>query len=178
MQPAPVWPHGGAGISAPVDRSGRRVALATLGWLLVLSFVFIGLTGEWTSADWVGAGGAGIIAAVATVPLTRSGMFRLEGRWRWVRYLPAVILQVFVDFWTVTVFLVRALVSRQRGQGVFVARSDFPTGGKEPEPTTWRGFVGWAATLSPNSYVVDIDAETGNRLSHDLIPRRASERPA
>lgn len=92
--------------------------------------------------------------------------------------LPSVGKQIFVDFWIVSARLAACIATRTRSSGVFVARSDFPTGAKDPEGITWRAFVSVAASFSPNSYVIDIDPDTGNRLAHDLVPNRSSELPA
>lgn len=151
---------------------------ATLAWLALLVWTFMMLVGEWDWVDWVGASVLGCLATGLTVPLCRRGLFRLRWRWAWARYLPAVAGQIFVDFWIVTRRLARAVARGEREVGSFVGRSDFPTGGHDAAGTAWRAFVTVASTWSANSYVVDIDPDTHNRLSHDLVPNRASERPA
>lgn len=167
----------GAGISASVNASLPRAVAAASAWAGVLAFVFIGFVGEWTAVDWAGAGATAVLAALLTVPMTLEGLFNLRGRLRWVGELAAPFGQVFIDFGIITAFLARSMVAGRRGTGAFVARN-FEAGKKDPEATARRGFVMLAATLSPNSYVVDINAERDQRLSHDLVPHRASERPA
>lgn len=145
---------------------------------MTLALVFILFTGEWTTVDWIGAGACAAVAAAVTVPMTRMRLFELRVRARWLRAVPSALLQVLLDFVTVTVFLARSLARRERGHGRFVARGDFPAGAADAEGTSWRAFVAVTATVSPNSYVIDIDPGRGNRLSHDLVPDRRSERPA
>jgi hypothetical protein len=147
-------------------------------WALTLAGVFMLATGQWTAVNWLGAVICGLIAAAVTIPLTASGLFHFRFRLRWLGQVAGPLGQVFVDFVIVMVALARCVASGQRKQGAFVARREFPTGGRDGEGTGWRAFVGYVSTWSPNSYVVDIDASTGHRLSHDLIPRRASESPA
>ncbi|HET9078791.1 MAG TPA: hypothetical protein VFN68_17780 [Acidimicrobiales bacterium] len=161
-----------------MNRARTRAAVAAAAWLVVLGLIFILLSGETTAADWVGAGACAVVAAVVTVPMTRMRLFDLRFRVGWLRHIPAAAWQVVVDFGVVTAFLLRALVRRERGSGAFVARRDFPAGAADAEGTAWRGFVSMTSTLSPNSYVVDIDHEDRHRLSHDLVPSRRSEQPA
>lgn len=155
-----------------------RLTAATATWVVVLSVLFMVFTGQWTAVNWVGAGIAGLLAGLLTLPLTATGMFSLRFRPSWLRHAASGLGQVFVDFAVVTGALARCLATGRRERGSFVARGGFPTGGRDPEATAWRGFVAVVSTWSPNSYVVDIDAASGNRLSHDLVPRRSSERPA
>lgn len=167
----------GRGYQRPVDANLRRAAAAASAWAGVLAFIFIGFVGEWTAVDWAGAGATALLAALLTVPMTLEGLFSLKGRVRWVGELASPFGQLFIDFGIITAFLARSMVAGRRGTGVFVARK-FDAGKKDPEATARRGFVMLAATLSPNSYVIDINAEEDQRLAHDLVPRRASERPA
>lgn len=156
----------------------RWATAATATWLVALAFLFMLFTGEWTAVDWIGAVACAAVAAAATVPMARLGLFDLRIRARWLRAVPAVVSQVFVDFAIVTGFLARAVARGERGEGRFVARAEFPAGSSDSEGTAWRGFVAVTATVSPNSYVIDIDPDRRNRLSHDLVPNRRSEEPA
>lgn len=166
------------GYFAAVETAPRRVAAGTAVWLGVLAGLFMLFTAEWTAADWVGAGACALVAAAATSALVRIGLFDLRFRAGWLRYVPVALLQTVVDFGIVTAQLARCMSRRTRAGGAFVARREFPAGRKDAEGTAWRGFVAVTATLSPNSYVVDIDPDRGNRLSHDLVPCRRSEEPA
>jgi multisubunit Na+/H+ antiporter MnhE subunit len=154
-----------------------RVVAGTVGWAVALALLFMLYVGESTTADWVAAGILGAVAAVLIAPLIRSRLFSSRIRLAWLRLVPSVFVNVFVDFWVVSVHLARCVVRRQTSSGAFVARS-FQGGGPGRAGSAWRAFVSVMATWSPNSYVVDIDPEHGDRLSHDLVPRRASERPA
>lgn len=135
-------------------------------------------TGQWTAVDWVGAGACALVAATVTVPMMRMGLFDVRFRIGWLRHIPPALTQVLPDFWRVTSFLARSLAMGERGSGRFVGRRDFPTGRTDAEGTAWRAFVAITSTVSPNSYVVDIDPRTATRLSHDLTPNRRSESPA
>jgi hypothetical protein len=86
--------------------------------------------------------------------------------------------EVPVDFVILTVALARAMRDGRRdGVGAFNTRA-FRAGGKTPLGSSWRALAAYAATWSPNAYLLDIDREGNRRLMHDLVPRPASERPA
>jgi hypothetical protein len=147
-------------------------------WVAVLAGLFMLFTGQWTAVNWVGAAAAGAVSGLLTIPLTRTGLFDFRFRVGWLRQVPAALAQVPFDFVLVMAALVPPLTGRRREPGRFVARGGFPVDARNPEATARRAFVAYLATWSPNSYVVDIDPDSGNRLAHDLIPRRSSERPA
>ncbi|HET6963908.1 MAG TPA: hypothetical protein VFH58_03990 [Acidimicrobiales bacterium] len=161
-----------------METAGWRLVTATAVWVFVLAGAFMLFTGQWTAVNWVGAGAVGLLAGLLTIPLTATGLFQVRFKLSWLKEAGAPLLQVFVDFAIVVGALVGCAATGRRERGAFVARRDFPTGGRDPEGTAWRGLVAMLATWSPNSYVVDIDEGSGHRLSHDLVPRRSSERPA
>lgn len=155
-----------------------RQVLAAIVWFGLLAWLFMAFVADWTEVNWVAAGALGAIGTGLTLPLIRTGAFRFQFRLGWSTTLPTVAKQIFVDFWIVTAALCRSVAGGQRSAGGFVARAEFPAGSADSLGTGWRAFVAVASTWSPNSYVIDINAETGNRLSHDLVPNRSSESPA
>jgi len=84
---------------------------------------------------------------------------------------------VFVDFGIVVWALVASLLRRQVVRGAFRSH-DFPAGSDDPGSAAVRAWAGLLATYSPNAYVVDLEPERGLSLVHDLVPYRASEKPA
>jgi hypothetical protein len=132
---------------------------AVLWWLWQL------LVGEWSHYDWIFAAGAALVAAV----LAELAVSRTNGRARLpldvLKGVPSALGMVFVDFAIVMTALVR------RNEGV-LRETKFPHRDDEPH-RTWATIVGdW----SPNAYIVDID--DGRTLSHHLVPRDPSQRPA
>ena len=57
-------------------------------------------------------------------------------------------------------------------------RRAFHAVGDDAGATGERVVTLWAANFSPNAIVVDIDRDRHESIVHDLIPNRASERPA
>ena len=67
-------------------------------------------------------------------------------------------------------------LARRHGAALFET-----LGGRYVPTSAGRARRAWLAFLtgySPNAYLVDVDAETGIALLHDLVPRRSSEEPA
>ena len=161
-----------------MSSGAARLAAATATWLVASALLYVLVTGEWTAVDWIGAASCAAVVAAVTVPMTRMGLFDLRIDPRWLTTLPGTLVRVVADFVVVTVFLARAMAHRERGHGSFVARADFDSGGPDAAGTTWRAFAAVTSTVSPNSYMVDIDPNHRTRLSHDLVPDRRSEQPA
>jgi hypothetical protein len=138
---------------------------AFLLWFVVLWWLWQLLTGEWSHYEWI----AGAAAGVAAAALGELSVSRTAGRAPFplgiLTGAPSAFGMVFVDFATV----LGALARRQ--EGVF-RETRFPHPDDEPH-RTWAAIVGdW----SPNAYIVDI--EGGRTLSHHLVRRDASQRPA
>ena len=149
-------------------------------WLatwLALFWLWMLLVGEWNRQEWIAAAGtASVAATIGEIARTRAGVHpRVPLRWiarSWTT--PAMVV---VDFGIVMWALLVSAVRREVVRGVFRSH-DFPAGGADPESATVRAWVGVVATLSPNAYVVDLEPERGLALLHDLVPHRASEKPA
>jgi hypothetical protein len=145
----------------------RRIGVWACWWV-VLWWGFLLLAGDWNRIEWVAG------ACVATVGATLAELVRASGRVRLgvsgaaLRAAPSALAQVPVDFGILTLALLRG----RRASGRYVAREFEPRG---PVDAAWTVLV---AGYSPNAYVVDVDEERGIVLLHDLVPNRASERPA
>jgi hypothetical protein len=155
----------------------RRSLLVGLCWWALLAGVYMLYVGEWDAVDWIGATATGLISGGVAAVLARQGLLTVNVKLGWFGQMLGVAVQIVADFGLVTARLARLTASRRRDSGAFVAR-ELPAGNGSPGGRSWRAFVTVASTFSPNSYVVDIDPDTGVRLSHDLVRHRASERPA
>jgi hypothetical protein len=154
-----------------------RRGVAWLAWWIGLFWLWMLLVGEWNRIEWIAAACAATVAAtVAEAARTAVGT-RLRVPLRWVARSWSALPMVFVDFGILTAALVRSVAMRKVVRGRFRAR-EFPAGGDDPESAGVRAWVTIAATYSPNAYVVDIEAERGLVLLHDLVPFDRSESPA
>lgn len=151
--------------------------LAWTAWWITLFWLWFLLVGEWNRQEIVAAAiSATIAATLAELARTRTG-FHARVPLHGLADLPPALGMVFVDFgivvWALLVSIARRrvvrgeLVSRELRRGSAVARA--------AGPRAWTAIV---ASYSPNAYVVDLDPETRRVLLHDLVPNRASERPA
>jgi multisubunit Na+/H+ antiporter MnhE subunit len=131
----------------------------TLWWLWQL------LTGEWSRYEWI----AGAAAAAVAALLAELAVARTQGRAPVPRAVltavPSALGMVVVDF----VIVMRALVERRGG---VLRETPFP----HPDTEPFRTWAAVAGDWSPNAYIVDI--EGGRTLSHHLVPRDPSQRPA
>ena len=162
---------------APARRSARRWVAASI-WFCAFVALWALWVAQSTLANWIAAAVTALLGALAARLVASRGLHAYAFCFSWLRCLSAVAWQIVADFGIVTAALGRAAVrgTRESGGG-FVAR-ELGTGGDTPLGATRRAFLAYAATWSPNSYVVDVSMADGVRLNHDLVPHRASERPA
>jgi hypothetical protein len=145
-------------------------------WAL-LFWLWLAYVGEWNRIEWIAAACAAAVGATAALVVVRQGLLRFRPELEWILRARSVPLQVLVDFWIVSAALVRTIVRRRPVRGTFRANA-FPAGGDDPRSAFRRACVTTLTTYSPNAYVIDVDAEAGTVLLHDLVPNRRSEEPA
>jgi len=130
------------------------------------------LVGEWNHVEWIAATAAAVVAT-AVFELMRvrvNAVARVPAAW--IRRAAGVPRQIFVDFGIITLTLLRT-----RERGVYRAHS-FEATGDGADDVGARAWADWVANFSPNAVALDIDREQGLSLVHDLVPNRASEKPA
>lgn len=153
-------------------------ARAWLVWFVAFFWFWLLLVGDWNRVDLIAAGCAAAVAATIAEPIRRSSRVGGGVPLDLLRRSALVFPMVFVDFGILTVALARSLVTRRVVRGHYVTRE------VEVGPRTMsagaarRAWTVLLAGYSPNAYVVDLDAETGQALLHDLVPYRRSEEPA
>jgi hypothetical protein len=153
-----------------------RHVLAWAAWWLVLFWLWLLLAGEWNRVELV----AGALAAAVAATFGEAARTLLRGR---ARIPPSdlvaalrIPLSVVVDFGILVQALAVSAARRKVVRGSFRAR-EIDAGDEGPAGTGHRAWLEYAATVSPNAYVIAIDRERGLALVHDLVLRRASERP-
>jgi hypothetical protein len=153
-----------------------RHVFAWAAWWLVLFWLWLLLAGEWNRVELVAAALAAAVAATAG-EVART---RLHGQAR-VRVsdlagVSRIPFAIVVDFGILVRALAVSAAGRKVVRGSFVAREVDP-GGEDPSGAGHRAWLEYAATISPNAYVVGIDGQSRLALVHDLVPRRSSEQP-
>lgn len=142
---------------------------AWLGWWGALALVWLLLVDTVRSDELVvGALAAAIGATVATVVLRR-GYVRFSPRAAWLSETPYVVRDVFVDCILLGRALWRRTVRNERVRGETI-RVPFHHGDDSGLDGARRALVNFAVSLTPNSYVVDIDPEGDSLLVHRLVP--------
>jgi len=139
-------------------------------WWLVLFGTWLLYNGQWASTELVAAACAGAVGATAAEIARRQAHQRLRFRPQHLRRIWRPVWSVVPQFFEVAG---AALASPFRPvRGAFIeepaggrAGSDHPAGRAE------RVFVTYAAGLSANDYVVDVDRERKVVLRHVLLRR-------
>jgi multisubunit Na+/H+ antiporter MnhE subunit len=116
----------------------------------------------------VGSAAAAIAATVAAA-VHRRGYIQFWPRAAWVTGAPSVVWDVVIDCGLLAGALWRRVIRRQPVRGVMI-RVPFHHGGDNGRDGARRALVNFAVSLTPNSYVVDIDPEGDSLLVHRLVP--------
>jgi len=150
-------------------RRELRHARVWLGWWTALALVWLALVDTVRSDELiVGALAAAVSATVATAVLRR-GYIRFSPRLVWLTETPYLVRDVLVDCVLLGGALWRKTVRRERVRGVTI-RAPFHHGDDSGRDGARRALVNFAVSLTPNSYVVDIDPEGDSLLVHRLVP--------
>jgi hypothetical protein len=142
-------------------------------WWIALFLLWLLLAGEWNRVELVAAACAAAGGAFFAEGVRARTGVGLRISVRELASARTVPLMVLVDFGIVTGALLRSALRREIVHGRFVVRDLDPD--VSDATRAWRAY---AATFSPNAYVVDTDEEQHVVLLHDLVPYRKSEEPA
>lgn len=139
------------------------------GWWLAFFPLYLLLAG---SVDWQEILAGVVLSAVAALAVAmtrRAGSLHFQPRWRWLRHFRHLPGRLLSDCAIVAGALVRALLRREKIEGTF-RTIPFDPGGEDAESAARRALVMAGACLTPNSYIVAVDAERGQLLLHQLVP--------
>jgi hypothetical protein len=151
--------------------------VAWVAWWLALFWLWLLLAGEWNRQEWVAAAiAASIAASLAEVARVRMG-FHARVPLRGLAAVPQALAMVVVDFGIVAWALLASVARRRVVRGELVGR-ELEGGVAAARDVGLRAWTVLLASYSPNAYVLDLDPATATVLLHDLVPHRASERPA
>ena len=136
-----------------------RPLLALVFWWLVLCGLWLLYVGQHTKENAVAGAIAAALAVGAGALLARLGLYRFGLDPRRLRRAARLPWEVVHDFALVTAALLRG-----RPSGRFVER-DSPA--RTPGDRALAGLLG---SIAPSEYVVDIDADRGVAVVHELGP--------
>lgn len=150
------------------------------GWLIAwvaLFWLWLLFSGDWNRIEVIAAACAATIGATLAEAARSAAGVRARVPLGLAGPVLRAVLQVIPDFG----FLVWALaLSVARGEVVRgkTTRRAFHAVGDDAGALGERAVTLWAANFSPNAIAIDIDRDRHESIVHDLIPHRASERPA
>jgi multisubunit Na+/H+ antiporter MnhE subunit len=140
-----------------------------VAWVLEVAVWWIVGTGVWllglsavTASDLV----LGVVAAFVGALVGTAGRRRVSGHWRprarWFAQLPRVALAVVAE--TATVLIAAPMLGRQGTE----RRITLPREGSEDVRDAREALTTMALSVSPGSYVVDVDPERSELIVHAL----------
>jgi len=145
-----------------------KAAAWSAGWVAALFGLWLLLVGTNAGLEEIGGACAAAAAGCLHWAVTRARTRRIDPSLAWAGRLLGIPWAVVREFGV----LVLALVRRPRGRFRAVP---YPARGATPAAAGRRALLTFAGSLSPNTYVVDVDAELGTALVHDLDRRRAQD---
>lgn len=150
---------------------------AWLVWWIGLFWLWLLFSGDWNRIELIAAACAAAVAATL-LELGRTGA-RVRAVVPTSTIGPALLalLQVLPDFALLVWALVLSAVRREIVRGA-TRRRAYHHVGDDARSVGTRAVTLWSANFSPNAIAIDIDRERHESIVHDLIPNRASERPA
>lgn len=140
-----------------------------LAWWVCLLVIWMLLVDTFDPEELLVGAVAAAIAATLAITMHRRGFVRFWPRAAWLRQTPALAWSVVVDCALLGQALWRTAVARQRVEGISI-RVPFHHGGDDGRDVARRALVNFAVSLTPNSYVIDIDPDADSLLVHRLVP--------
>jgi multisubunit Na+/H+ antiporter MnhE subunit len=140
-----------------------------LAWWAVLALLWLVLVDTVEYQELLAGAIAAAVAATVATAVHRRGYIRFWPRAAWLRETPYLVVDVVVDCGLLAAALWRHVVRHQPVTGVSF-RVPFHHGGDTGRDGARRALVNFAVSLTPNSYVVDIDPESDSLLVHRLVP--------
>ena len=141
-----------------------------LAWWAVLMAAWLLFVDTFAVAEVLAGVVASALAASFAEAVRERGYVRFSPRARWLAHAPRVAWQILVDCWILEVALVRRLQGR-RPRGVLY-RVPIRYGGDDSRSAARRALLNFAVSITPNSYVLDLEPGTGVALVHQLVPDR------
>lgn len=148
----------------------RRTAGLWSAWWCGLFVTWLLLVDTFDVQELLVGVNAAALAATVAVAIHHRGFVRFAPRAAWISALPTVAWSVPVDTVVLGRALVHRLVLRRPVEGSTI-RVPFHYGGDTGHDGARRALVNFAISITPNSYVIDIDPEAHSLLVHRLVPR-------
>jgi multisubunit Na+/H+ antiporter MnhE subunit len=138
-------------------------------WWAALMVIWLLLVDTFDPEELIVGALAASVAASVAIAVHRRGYIRFWPRARWAREIPNLMQDVVVDTGLLAKALWQHVVQRRPVRGETI-RVPFHHGDDNGRDGARRALVNFAVSLTPNSYVVDIDPEGDSLLVHRLVP--------
>ena len=155
----------------PTDAARRSVGARLrfgAAWWAVLMGGWLLLVETFAVPELVAGTIAAALAASVAEAVRELGYVRFAPRLTWLRHAPRVAGQVLVDCGILFAALARRLIQRRDVRGVLL-RIPVRYGDDGARDAARRALLNFGVSITPNSYVVDLDAETSTVLIHQLV---------
>lgn len=142
--------------------------LADVAILIPIWFILVGTINR---LELVLALVAAPVAAALTEMVRSVGFARFYPRLHWLIHAWRIPAEVLMDCWTLSEALAGRLLKSRQKRGFF-RKVDFHSGGTGARSAARRALTITMGTLSPNTYVVDIEPYHNFALLHQVRPAR------
>jgi multisubunit Na+/H+ antiporter MnhE subunit len=159
--------------NGPVLKAGdtfRRSAVLCCGWWVAMFAAWVALVDTIAWPEIILGAGAATVATGVGFTVQRRGYIRFRPRARWLLQTPRLAWAVLADSALLAGALWRRVVGREVVEGVTI-RVPFDYGGDNGRDGARRALVNLSVSLTPNSFVIDIDPEAESLLVHQLVAR-------
>ncbi len=154
---------------APMGRGLRSRLIFGFVWWVVLAALWLLLVESLAPVELlVGALAAALAASVAEA-VREGGYVRFAPSLAWLRHGPRVAWQILDDCWILAVALVRQLLGGRPARGL-ITRVPMRYGDEGGRDSARRALLNFGISITPNSYVIDLDGETSTAVIHQLVP--------
>jgi multisubunit Na+/H+ antiporter MnhE subunit len=156
--------------STPALRRGLRSRLVFgFAWWLVLAGLWLLLVESLAPAELIVGALAAAIAASVAEAVREQGYMRFAPSPAWIRHGPRIAWQILVDCSILAVALVRQVLGGRPARGL-VLRVPVRYGDDSGRAAARRALLNFGISITPNSYVIDLDGEAGIAVIHQLVP--------
>jgi multisubunit Na+/H+ antiporter MnhE subunit len=138
-------------------------------WWAALVALWLLLVESLATAELVAGAVAAALAASVAEAVRERGYMRFAPDPVWLVRVPRVAWQILEDCWILARALARQLLGRGRARGLLI-RVPVRYGDDSSRAAARRALLNFGVSITPNSYVVDLDEETTTVLVHQLVP--------
>jgi multisubunit Na+/H+ antiporter MnhE subunit len=156
--------------SAPAraGRGARSRLIFGFAWWAILAALWLLLVESLAPAELIVGGLAAAIAASVAEAVREQGYMRFSPSLVWLRHGPRIAWQILADCWILAVALVRHVGGRP-ARGLII-RVPIRYGDDSGRAAARRALLNFGISITPNSYVIDLDGEAATAVIHQLVP--------